>query len=53
MVQAWDVKRVYYDRHQKADRFDKNGIEWEKDLHSFMAKCDIVTINVPLTDQTR
>ncbi|BDA50598.1 Formate dehydrogenase, mitochondrial [Coccomyxa sp. Obi] len=37
-LEAWDVKRIYYDRHQKADRFDKNGIEWEKDLHSFMSK---------------
>ncbi len=52
-VQPWDVKRLYYDRHQKADRFDKMGVEWEEDLNSFLSKCDIVTINVPLTDSTR
>ena len=52
-MQPWDVKRLYYDRHQKADRFDKMGVQWEKDLNSFLPECDVVTINVPLTDSTR
>ncbi|KAK9917332.1 hypothetical protein WJX75_003190 [Coccomyxa subellipsoidea] len=52
-LKPWDVKRLYYDRHQKADRFDKMGVQWEKDLNSFLPECDVVTINVPLTDSTR
>ena len=52
-MQPWDVKRLYYDRHQKPDRFDKMGVQWESNLDSFLSKCDVVTINVPLTDSTR
>ncbi|CAL8465001.1 g4536 [Coccomyxa elongata] len=37
-LQPWDVKRLYYDRHQKPDRFDKMGVQWENSLDSFLPK---------------
>lgn len=52
-MQAWDVKRLYFDREQKPDKFDDMGVSWEKDFDTFLSKCDIVTINVPLTDSTK
>ena len=53
VMQAWDVKRLYFDREQKPDKFDDMGVSWEKDFDTFLSKCDIVTINVPLTDSTK
>ena len=43
---------LYYGRHRKSN-CDELGAGFEDDLDSFLGKCDIVTINVPLTDKTR
>ncbi|EIE20521.1 formate dehydrogenase [Coccomyxa subellipsoidea C-169] len=52
-LEPWGVTRLYFDREQKPDKFDDMGVTWEKDLDSLLSKCDIVTVNVPLTDSTK
>lgn len=51
-MQGWNVKRVYYARHQKP-AMDELGVEFVDDLDKFLGMCDLVTVNVPLTDATR
>lgn len=51
-VQGWDVKRVYFGRHNKPD-MDNEGVELIKDLDEFLKQCDVVSINVPLSDKTK
>lgn len=52
LVQGWDVKRLYFGRHNKPD-MDKEGVELVKDLDQFLKQCDVVSINVPLSDKTK
>ena len=51
-AQGWDVKRVYFGRHNKPD-MDEEGVELIKDLDEFLKQCDVVSINVPLSDKTK
>ena len=51
-VQGWDVKRVYFGRHNKPD-MDNEGVTLIKDLDDFLKQCDVVSINVPLSDKTK
>ena len=51
-MQSWDVNLLYYGRHRKSN-CDELGAGFESDLYTFLAKCDVVTLNVPLTDKTR
>ena len=51
-VQAWDCPLLYFGRHEKEVMTDI-GVELVTDLEDFVSRCDIVTINVPLTDKTR
>jgi len=51
-LKTWNVKRLYYGRHNKKN-MDEDGVELVKDLDEFLKQCDVVTINVPLTDKTR
>ena len=51
-VQGWDVKRVYYGRHNKPD-MDNEGMKLIKDLDEFLKQCDVVSINVPLSNKTK
>lgn len=51
-AQGWDVKRVYFGRHNKPD-MDEEGVELIKDLDDFLKQCDVVSINVPLSDKTK
>ncbi|GAQ83364.1 formate dehydrogenase [Klebsormidium nitens] len=51
-LQNWDLNLLYYARHQN-EKIEKFGAVWEKDLDTFLSKCDVVSINVPLTDKTR
>ena len=45
---------LYYDRHSiGADREKELGCKQEKDIDEMIAKCDVVVVNMPLTDQTR
>lgn len=30
-----------------------SGARWEKDLDKFLAECDVVSINLPLSDKTK
>ncbi|KAL0033197.1 hypothetical protein WJX79_009035 [Trebouxia sp. C0005] len=51
-LRGWDVKRVYFGRHNKPD-MDEEGVELIKDLDEFLKQCDVVSINVPLSDKTK
>ena len=52
MLQEWGVTMLYYGRHRKQNA-DELGAQFEPDLDKFLAKCDVITINCPLTDKTR
>ena len=43
---------LYYGRHQKKNA-DELGAKFEPDFDKFLAQCDVITINCPLTDKTR
>lgn len=51
-AQGWDVKRLYFGRHNKPD-MDNEGVTLVKDLDEFLKQCDVVSINVPLSDKTK
>lgn len=51
-MQGFDVKRLYFGRRPK-EALDKEGVTLVKDLEEFLGQCDVVTVNVPLTDKTR
>ena len=51
-TQGWDVKRLYYGRHNKPD-MDEEGVELVKDLDDFLKQCDVVSINLPLSEKTK
>ena len=52
IMQGFDVKRLYFGRHNKPD-MDKEGVELVKDLDDFLKQCDVVSINLPLSDKTK
>ena len=52
MLQGFDVKRLYYGRHNKPD-MDNEGVELLTDLDEFLKRCDVVSINLPLSDKTK
>ena len=52
LLQGFDVKRLYYGRHNKPD-MDNEGVELLTDLDEFLKRCDIVSINLPLSDKTK
>ena len=52
LLQDFDVKRLYYGRHNKPD-MDNEGVELLTDLDEFLKRCDIVSINLPLSDKTK
>ena len=43
---------LYYGRHKKPHA-EELGAKFEPDLDKFLAQCDVITINCPLTDKTR
>ena len=51
-LQGWDVNRLYYNL-EPSEPMDKEGVEFCDNLENFLGKCDVVTINLPLTDQTK
>ncbi len=52
-VQGFGCKLVYYGRHEKPAMKELGGVEFEPDLEAFVGRCDIITINIPLTNKTR
>lgn len=45
---------LYYDRNSIGEEREKElGATRETDLDTMLAKCDVVVVNTPLTDQTR
>ena len=52
MSQEFDVNLVYYGRHRKP-KAEELGAKFQPDLDKFLAECDVITINCPLTDKTR
>ena len=51
-LQEFGVTTLYYGRHRKQNA-DELGAQFEPDLDKFLAQCDVITINCPLTDKTR
>jgi lactate dehydrogenase-like 2-hydroxyacid dehydrogenase len=53
--QGFDLKQMlYYDRNSIGEEREKElGATRETDLDTMLAKCDVVVVNTPLTDQTR
>ncbi len=51
-VQNFGVRSLYYGRHRKPHA-EELGAEFQPDLDKFLAECDVITINCPLTDKTR
>ena len=50
--QEFGVNLVYYGRHRKP-KAEELGAKFQPDLDKFLAECDVITINCPLTDKTR
>lgn len=50
---AMDMKVIGYDPFLSSDRAAQLGIEAASDLNGVLTKCDILTLHVPLTDETR
>jgi D-3-phosphoglycerate dehydrogenase len=50
---ALDMKVIGYDPFLSAERAAQLGIEAASDLDGVLTRCDILTLHVPLTDQTR
>ena len=46
------MKRLYFGRRNKPD-MDGEGVELVKDLDDFLKRCDVVSINLPLSDKTK
>lgn len=45
---------LYFDRNSlPSEREQELGCKREEDLDAMLAKCDVVIVNTPLTDQTR
>ena len=51
-MQPRNVELLYYARHEKP-AMTEMGVELVKNLEEFVARCDVVTINILLTDKTR
>eukprot|EP00891_Asterochloris_glomerata_P003956 jgi/Astpho2/3956/Aster-01132 len=49
---GWKVKRLYHSRHQHTE-LEKLGVQHTPDWDTFLKSCDVITINMPLTDKTR
>ena len=52
MPQEFGVNLLYYGRHRKP-KAEELGAKFQPDLNKFLAECDVITINCPLTDKTR
>ena len=50
--QAFDCELLYYGRHEK-ESMKALGVPLVTDLDEFAGRCDVIIINVPLTDKTR
>lgn len=51
-MQPFNVNMVYYGRHRKPQA-EELGARFEPDFEKFLAECDVITVNCPLTDKTR
>ena len=49
---GWGVKIVYYDKYRNKEFEEKYGLEY-KSLRRLLRESDIVSIHIPLTDETR
>lgn len=50
-LQPWGCKLIYFGRREKPD-MEKLGAKLYTDLKEFVAQCDVVTINLSLSDKT-
>ena len=52
LAQGFDCELLYYGRHEK-ESMQELGVPLVTDLDEFASRCDVITVNVPLTDKTR
>eukprot|EP00249_Psilotum_nudum_P009117 c21720_g1_i3 orf=398-1558(-) len=53
-LKAFNCKLLYHDKHSIGVQLEEEtGATWEKDLGAMLPKCDVVVMNVPLSDKTR
>lgn len=50
--QGFDCELLYFGRHEK-EPMKELGVPLVTDLDEFARRCDVITVNVPLTDKTR
>ncbi len=51
-LQGWDVKVIYYDIRRAEDVEERYGAEY-RDFETLLREADILSIHLPLTDETR
>lgn len=52
-AKGFNMRVLYYSRTRKVDIESILGVEYVPDLHSLLSESDFISINTPLTDQTR
>ncbi|KAH7292310.1 hypothetical protein KP509_29G061400 [Ceratopteris richardii] len=53
-LKAFNCNLLYYDKFSIGEEFEKEtGAKWEENLEEMLPKCDVVVINVPLTERTK
>lgn len=53
-LKAFKCNLLYYDKFSAGAQFEEEtGATWEKDLDTMLPKCDVVVMNVPLTEKTK
>lgn len=51
-MEPFNCRLVYYGRHEKPYMKELD-VEFYDDLDEMLGLCDIITINIPLTDKTK
>jgi len=52
-AKGFDMRVLYYGRTRKVNMESLLGVEYVADLHSLLSQSDFISLNTPLTDQTR
>ncbi|KAH7292304.1 hypothetical protein KP509_29G061300 [Ceratopteris richardii] len=53
-LKAFNCNLLYHDRFSMGEKFEKEtGAKWEENLQEMLPKCDVIVINVPLTEKTK
>jgi len=52
-AKGFNMRVLYYSRTRKVDIESLLGVEYVPELHSLLSQSDFISVNTPLTDQTR